>query len=117
MKPYYHARQSVRKWRGSIEDYLPLHDFLDSSKAHFADVRHRALLHSTFGIYLLEQVFGTYITNSDGIKVQTRDVGEQHVISDLGRIPPVADYLNNMQLQKWMGGPSRKKKLFISLED
>jgi hypothetical protein len=73
-------------------------------------MRHRALLHSSFGIFLLEQVFGTYITNSDGIKVQVRDVGEQHVLEDLGKIPCVSDYLNNMNLQAWMGGTEWKKR-------
>ena len=120
MKPFHHARNSVKKWGGEINNYLPLHDWLDSSKAHHADMRHRALLHSSFGIYLLEQVFGTFITNSDGIKVQVRDIGEQHVLEDLGKIPCVSDYLNNMTLQPWMGGiewKNRPKRKIISLED
>lgn len=115
MKPYNHARNSVKKWKGQVEDYLPIHNFIDSSKAHFADVRHRALLHNSFGIFLAEQVFGVTITNSDGITISVRDVAEQHVLEDMGRIPCVADYLNNMQLQNWMGGPkdrSKKKTVF-----
>lgn len=119
MKPYLHARNSVKKWGGVPEDYLKLHDWFDQSKAHHADMRHRALLHSSFGIYLLEQVFGTYITNSDGIKVQTRDIGEQHVLEDLGKIPCVSDYLNNMTLQPWMGGvewSNRPKRKIITIQ-
>lgn len=119
MKPYCHARNSVKKWGGKPEDYLPLHNLIDESKAHHADVRHRALFHNTFGIWLLERIFGTYITNSDGTKVQVRDVGEQHVLEDLGRIPSVSDFLKNMTLQKWMGGPKdrAKKTTFIPMED
>lgn len=111
MKPYNHARNSVKKWKGKVDDYMPLHNFMDSSKAHFADMRHRALLHSTFGIFLLEEVFGATITNSDGITISVRDVGEQHVLEDLGKIPCVADYLNNMKLENWMGGPKNKRPI------
>jgi hypothetical protein len=76
MKPYIHAQRSVKRWQGSESDYQEIHDFLDSSKAHFPDMRHRALLHNSFGIYLAERLFGTYITNSDGRKVQVRDIAE-----------------------------------------
>jgi hypothetical protein len=118
MKPYLHGRNSVKKWGGVPEDYQKIHDWFDQTKAHHADMRHRAILHSSFGIYLAEQVFGIYITNSQGIKVQVRDIGEQHVLDDLGKIPSVGDYLNNMTLQPWMGGiewKNRPKKRVISL--
>lgn len=92
---------------------MPIHDFLDSSKAHVADMRHRMLLHSSFGIYIVEQVFGAYFTNSSGIVVNTRDVAEQHVIEDLGHIPSVDRWMQGVQLMPWMGGPrSRRKTLW-----
>lgn len=50
MKPYLHAKNSVKSFGGKLEDYLPIHDFLDESKAHFPDMRHRAMLHNSFGI-------------------------------------------------------------------
>lgn len=59
MKPYLHGKGSVRRHGGKEEDYQKIHDFIDSSKAHFPDMRHRAILHSSFGIYITEQVFGT----------------------------------------------------------
>lgn len=108
MKPYLHARSSASKYGGKPEDYLKIHDWFDQTKAHHADVRHRAILHSSFGIFLCEQVFGTNIINSSGKEVSVRDIGEQHVLEDLGTIPSVGDYLKNMQLQPWMGGPSKK---------
>jgi hypothetical protein len=40
---YYHALSSVKKWGGTAEDYLPLHQWFDESKAITADFRHRAL--------------------------------------------------------------------------
>ena len=57
-------------------------------KAHLPDVRHRAVLHSSFGIFLGQQVFGEVIVRkSDGAEVPTRLLGEQHVLEDLGFIP------------------------------
>lgn len=109
-KPYVHAKSSARKWGGEPSDYLRIHDWFDQTKSHFPDVRHRALLHSSFGIYLAEQVFGHNVTNSAGREVSVRDIGEQHVLEDLGTIPTVQDYLSQMALQTWMGGPSRKSR-------
>ena len=40
---YHHALSSVKKWGGTAEDYLPLHQWFDESKAITADFRHRAL--------------------------------------------------------------------------
>lgn len=107
MKPFQHARVSVAKWGGKPDDYLPIHDFLDSSKAHFPDMRHRALLHSSFGIYIAERVFGHNVTNSDGRLVSVRDVAERHVIDDMGTIPTVQDYLKGLPFYDWLGGPKR----------
>ena len=95
MKPKIHAKSSVKKFGGRIKDYKKIHQFMDSSKAHFADVRHRAILHSTFGCFIVEMIFVNTIINSDGGEVYVRDIAEQHIIEDLGFIPCVSDYLNN----------------------
>jgi hypothetical protein len=50
---YYHALSSVRKWGGRPDDYLPLHQWFDQSKAILADPRHRALRHHAEGIFML----------------------------------------------------------------
>lgn len=109
MKPFRHARNSARHFGGKPEDYIPIHDFLDQSKMTVADMRHRALFHNTLGPYLVEQMFGKVAKNSAGRSYSPRDVAEQHIFEDLGTIPPVSAYLNNMALQAWMGGPRRKK--------
>ena len=106
-KPYVHALSSVKKWGGVVADYLPLHDWFDQTKAHHATVAHRAVLHNAFGIYLLETVFGHTITNADGHTVHVRDVGEQHVLEDLGFIPSLDQWLRNVPLQPWMAGAGR----------
>jgi hypothetical protein len=110
MKPYLHAKGSVKKWGGIVEDYLPIHDFLDSSKSAHADMRHRAIFHNTLGAYVCERIFGHCITNSDERVVSVRDVAEQHIIEDMGRIPALSDYLNEMPMYDWLGGPKRRRR-------
>ncbi len=56
--PYHHAVTSARRHGGSPDDYLALHNFLDSSKSAWADHRHRAVLHHSYGVFITEQVFG-----------------------------------------------------------
>lgn len=73
IKPYLHSKNSVNKYGGKIEDYIEIHNFLDSAKATLADVRHRALLHSTFGIFILEKVFGVTIASIEGFQVDEYD--------------------------------------------
>lgn len=99
---YYHALSSVRKWGGVVEDYLPLHQWFDQSKAILADPRHRALRHHAEGIFMLEALFGATIVNADGRTVPVRLVGEQHVREDLGSIPSFADWARLITPQAWM---------------
>lgn len=109
VKPYIHSVSSAKKWGGKPEDYQKIHDWFDSTKMLIADVRHRAILHSAFGIYLAEQVFGINITNSDGRLVSVRDIGEQHVIEDLGHIPSAEQWLQHIPLENWMAGRAKAK--------
>jgi hypothetical protein len=107
--PYHHAVSSAKKYGGESADYLALHQFLDASKAHMADFRHRALRHHSEGIFLLETFFGTTIMNSADRVVPVRFIGEQHVLEDLGRIPTVADWLGRIQPETWMLGKGREQ--------
>lgn len=116
MKPYLHAQVSAKKWGGEPSEYLAIHDFIDSSKAAHPDMRHRAVLHSAFGIYITERVFGTFITLGNGRVVQVRDIAEQHVIDDMGTIPTLEDYLRGMPFYDWLGGPKRAATRTIQLD-
>jgi len=121
MKAYNHAQSSAREWGGDYSLYLPVHEFIDSSKAHIGDMRHRALLHSTWGCYLVEQVFGTFMEvpkrHGKGDKrISIRDIAERHILEDLGRIPSVQDYMQHMELKPWMGGQKGSARQ-ISWED
>ncbi len=50
-KPLIHARSSARRWGGKPEDYLEIHERMDSSKMAHAEVTHRCVFHSAFGEY------------------------------------------------------------------
>ena len=104
---YYHALASVKSWGGNAADYQRFHDWFDQSKAHHADFRHRALRHHSEGIFMLETLFGTTMTNSDGRIVPVRLIGEQHVRDDLGRIPSFADWARAIRPEPWMGRAQR----------
>lgn len=104
MSPYKHALSSAEKWGGTYWDYMPIHRFLDSSKLHFDDFRHRAVLHSTFGIQLCEQFFGDTITNNDGKQVEVRYIAQKHIQEDLGFVPTLKDWMGNIKAEEWMTG-------------
>jgi hypothetical protein len=105
-KPYYHAQSSAKKYGGIWEDYIEIHNFIDSSKAAFPDNRHRVLTHNSWFIgFVLPRVFGeTFNRASDGKIVNTRDIGEQHVLEDykFRFIPTAADFIAEMEFLPWM---------------
>ena len=101
--PYHHSKSSVDRWGGCVEDYLPIHQWFDESKAFIADVRHRALRHHSQGVFECEKHFGSTITNSDGKVVPVRFIGERHLMEDFGRIPSLNDWLLELPLKPWMG--------------
>lgn len=89
---------------------------MDWSKSALADVRHRAIFHSAFGIYIVEKVFGETITNSDDKEVSVRDIAEQHVMEDLGFIPSLEKWLEKLPIEDWMISQSVKGK-GVKIED
>lgn len=109
MKPLIHAKNSARKHGGTWEDYIEIHNFMDSSKAACASMHHRAIFHSAFGIFIVEKTFGVSMKNSEGKLVSIRDLAEDHVIEDLGFIPSLDHWLGNMTSQDWMFGGRRKQ--------
>ena len=101
--PLHHAESSVRRWGGKVEDYLPIHNWLDATKELFCDFRHRALRHHSHGVFEAERVFGVSITTSDGRVVPVRYIAEQHIKEDCGGVvPTVADWLSRMRRETWM---------------
>lgn len=103
-KPYIHAKSSARRFGGTPEDYMDIHELMDHSKSSMADVRHRAIFHSTYGIYIVQEIFGQTRVNTEGKTYSVRDIAEQHVQEDLGFIPSMEQWFGNMPIQDWMMG-------------
>lgn len=108
MNPWRHSRISAHKFGGKPEDYDFIHEWLDQTKALHASMRHRSLLHNSFGCFLAAQCLGNNFVNSAGKTVSVRAVCEQHIIDDLGFIPSVDDYFKHMKIATWMGGMPQK---------
>lgn len=104
MKPYIHALSSAKKYQGKPEDYMPIHELMDSSKATVPDNRHRCLTHQSWFIsVIIPKIFGETFVNSDGKVVSSRDIAEMHVLEDYhGFIPSAQDFLAEMEYKPWM---------------
>lgn len=119
-KPYLHAISSAKKFGGIPDDYMPIHEFMDSSKAVIADNRHRALTHNSWFIgTVIPRVFGeTFKRPSDSKVISSRDIAEQHVLEDYKNkfIPSAHDFISLIPFEMWMqnaqkGIPQSCKKL------
>lgn len=102
--PWHHSLSSANLFGGSPADYYRLHHWMDETKSHVADFRHRALRHHTHGVSLAVHLFGGDILNSDGINVSVRQVLEQHIVEDCGRLTTVEDWTVDMQSPRWFTG-------------
>ena len=103
-KPWIHAQASARRFGGVPEDYIEIHEFLDTSKSAVPDNRHRIFTHNAWFIFFIpERVFGRNVTNSDGREVSVREICEQHVQEDFGGfIPSAQDWVQALEMQGWM---------------
>jgi hypothetical protein len=104
--PVEHAKSSVRKWGGSVDDYLHIHEWFDETKAWYGHSKHRMFRHHSEGIFECEKIFGVSFVNSNGKTVYTRYVGEQHVKEDcFNYIPTAKEWIDNIAVPKppeWM---------------
>lgn len=114
--PMIHALSSVKRYGGIPEDYLDIHELMDSSKACVSNNGHRVLTHNSwFVVTILPKVFGHQRVNSDGKIYNVKDVGEYHILEDFKNrfILTPQDYLEHLDVQPWMnnGGdvPNRLK--------
>jgi hypothetical protein len=103
--PLIHSKSSVRRWGGKVEDYMPLHQLLDSPKCTMNNNTSRFLTHNTWFAYeIIPKIFGYNIINSDGKSVDTVDIAMLHISEDFkGKfIPTPQDFLKHMEVQGWM---------------
>lgn len=110
MSPFKHAENSMKQWGGTIEDYIEIHRFLDSTKTHTVDNAHRAILHNSFGIEICERIFGDVIINSEEKAVEVRYIVIKHIEEDLGFVPTVQDWIEEIQKRSWMTGNNIKRQ-------
>jgi hypothetical protein len=89
--PWYHALLAARRYGGTPEDYLEVETWMDFTKSHMPDCRHRLLLHNAWGVFLAERILGATMTRaSDGKILPLRPLLEDHITQDFGRIPTLA---------------------------
>ena len=103
--PYIHSKSSVKRWGGKVEDYLEIHELLDSPKSCMNNNTSRMATHNTWFVNeIIPKIFGYNIINSDGKSVDTVDIARLHISEDFrGRfIPTLQDYLKEMVVQPWM---------------
>ncbi len=125
-KAIFHAESSAKEFGGKPEDYLDIHEFLDSSREAFGDLRHRALTHNSWFIgKVIERIFGITRINSVGERYSVKTIAEHHVLEDFDGlfIPSAQDYLAEIELHDWMDNakdgkvpPSRKKVPTVTRE-
>ena len=104
--PILHSKSSAKKFGGIWEDYIHLHEWMDSTKSWYGHSLHRMFRHHSEGIFEMEQKFGSEFKNSEGKTVYTRYVGEQHVREDCnGYIPSAKEWimvLENKERPLWV---------------
>lgn len=118
MNPIYHAESSAKKWGGTVDDYLKIHEKMDCSKAYFSDNRHRVLTHTMFWVNeVMLPIFGSYI-EIEGKKISVKDICERHILEDYRQkfIPTVQDFVQELEMKPWMqngnGLPDSVKKFY-----
>lgn len=101
MTPYEHAILSCRDFshgdHSDYETYLPIHEFLDSTKFHLPNAsEHRAILHNGFGIELCERIFGHVVVNKYGNAISVREIARRHIKQDCSRVPTLQDCIQSL---------------------
>lgn len=102
--PLIHSKSSVKRWGGKVEDYLAIHELIDSPKATMNNNSSRALTHNTWFAYtIVPKIFGYNITNSSGKSVDVVDIAMLHIAEDFRMkfVPTPQDYLKHLVVQDW----------------
>lgn len=104
MNPHVHAKNSAKRYGGVLEDYLDIHEYMDSSKQAVADMRHRILTHTPFFCEMvIPRVFGRIRKNSEGKIYSPKQVAYDHIDEDFkGQIPATSDWFLSLDFAEWM---------------
>ena len=121
MHYYDHALLSAKKFGCSVEDTLPLHKLMDSSKFFFPASQHRLFSHNTWFIQVLTELVGDTVVNSlTGQTLSTRDILYEHLKEDHnGKVPSLQDWLACIRFEipeqhrTWFNNPRQSDKLLL----
>jgi hypothetical protein len=103
--PLIHSQSSVKRWGGKVEDYLPIHELIDSPKACMNNNSSRLVTHNVWFCYnIIPKIFGYNLINSNGKRVDTIDIAMLHVAEDFRHrfVPTLEDYLKHLELPAWI---------------
>jgi hypothetical protein len=90
MRPWQHARASAARGGRAWSDDLPIHEFVDRTKASLADLRHRMILHnSDLGPALAARAFAAL--------AHAEEVARAHAREDLGAHVPLSWWLDQLE--------------------
>jgi len=123
MNPEVHSRISVKNWGGDVDDYYPIHFFMDSTKELCSDNRHR-ILHTLWAVRrIIIPIFGATLINSDGKVVNIKDLCERdHILPDYANrfIPTLNDFVGTMNADAvldWRGKIERLHQQYADNKD
>ena len=106
MHPIIHAKSSAKKFGGTWEEYIDIHNWFDNTKAWYGHSNHRMWRHHSEWVFEMEKVFGMSFVNSEGKTVYTRYVGEQHVREDCyNHLPSAKEWIMALEAKErpmWM---------------
>ena len=100
-----HSVSSVKRWGGKVEDYISLHELIDSPKASMNNNSSRLITHNVWFCYhIIPKIFGYNLINSSGKRVDTIDIAMLHVAEDFRMkfVPTLEDYLKHLSLPDWI---------------
>lgn len=102
MNPYKHALIDEKKYNLKVEDTLPIHTFMDSSKLVIGTNQHRVFFHHSYMPYIAHKIFGYSIKNKYDQDISIKDIIEQsHILPDFKNkfIPTLSDYFKDFNLK------------------
>lgn len=93
MRPWQHARSSAARTDGDWRDDLPIHEFLDMTKAAHPDLRHRMILHNVdLGLALVQRAFPD--------RPDATEIARKHIVEDMNGAPIAMDWLKVVDLAR-----------------
>src|SRR5262245_43162345 len=100
MKPLQHARITAHRYSGEWQDWIAIHDWIDSSKAIFPSMQHRMFIHSDFGEWLAVRIHKAPAGISTKPRPRTR-AARYHYLMICGIAAPRCFWLKE-NTQRWL---------------